>query len=318
MAASSSWFTEFPRYRFNEYSRYLRETYGQKVYRVSVDAGFTCPNRALSADGSGCIYCEVTGSRAPYLGDEQDLSAQIKNAQSFLESRYGARLYSLYFQANSNTNAKVEKLKVIYDTGLSAAGFCELIVSTRPDCVDEEKADLLSSYRSEELSVWVELGLQSSSASTLARIKRGHTLGHFENAFTMLRERKINVSVHVIFGLPGEGEEEIMHTIRYLAALRPDGIKIHNLHIPRNTYIADMYARGEVVAPGSERHLEYVIRALEALPEETIIMRLTCDTPRSSLLCPRYFRDKAAFYSSLRMKMEERNTWQARCFDSSK
>ena len=199
-----------------------------------------------------------------------------------------------------------------YDFALDLAPFRELIVSTRPDCVDPEKADLLSGYRSDDRDVWVELGLQSASDETLERINRGHTFGDFTAAFGLLRDRKINLAVHLIFGLPGEGMEAVLETTRRVAALRPEGIKIHNLHIPRGTAMLAEYGLGEITVPSSRRHLEYVIRALELLPPETVIMRVTCDTPKERLVLPRRFWDKGRFYGELRAEMRRRGTYQGR------
>jgi radical SAM protein (TIGR01212 family) len=312
----TSWFDEYPVYTFNEYSRYLRKRYGETVFRVSVDAGFTCPHREKSPDYRGCSFCEEKGARAPYLASVENLKLQIAKSIGFLKSRYKARKYILYFQAFSNTYAPVERLRAVYDQGLSVADFLELVVSTRPDCIDEEKTDLLRSYSNRGYTVWIELGLQSVSGITLERIKRGHTLGDFEKAYKILKSRSLNVSVHVIFGLPGEGTDEIMRTMEYLAGLRPDGVKIHNLHIPKGTGLADEFVAGELVAPGKDRHLVYTEHALEILPKNTLIMRLTCDTHHDLLLSPRYFCNKSEFLSSLKSRMRISNTWQGKKYNS--
>jgi uncharacterized protein len=314
MKQYDSWFSEYPRFTFNEYSRYLKLQFNQTVFRVSVDAGFTCPHREKSENNAGCIYCDAKGSRAPYLGNIEEMKLQIRSAKRFLRARYGAKRFMLYFQAFSNTYASCADLKKIYDAGLRESEFCALIVSTRPDCIDREKAALLASYECDNLDVWVELGLQSANPSTLSVIKRGHSLSDFEKAYVELKERDLKISVHLIFGLPGEGWEEIERTVRFIASLKPDGIKIHNLHIPYETEIARMYLHGEIIAPGFERHRDYVIRALELLPQKTLVMRVTCDTRISKLLSPRRFVDKGTFYSSLRDDMVKRNTWQGRLY----
>ncbi len=313
-ADRSSWFSEYPEYTFNEYSRYLKRKYGESVYRVSVDAGFSCPHRDSSPDRAGCSFCGEGGARAPYLGASGSLWSQIRASIDFLKNRYGARKYMLYFQAFSNTYGSPARLKTLYDEGLGSADFEELIISTRPDCIDEKKADLLHSYSERGYTVWVELGLQSASQATLDRIRRGHTVEAFCEAYAMLKARSLNVAVHVIFGLPGEGLTEITRTMAFLARLSPDGVKIHNLHIPKNTALADEYRAGELVTPGSGRHMEYVIGALEALPKETLVFRLTCDTRQEALLSPRRFCDKAAFFSSVRNGMRARNTWQGKYY----
>jgi radical SAM protein (TIGR01212 family) len=291
------------------HARYLRGRYGRPVYRVSVDGGFSCPNRADRCS-PGCAYCAEDGARAPYLGGAGSLEEQVTRGIRFLKNRYGADSFLLYFQAFSGTNAPVERLRSVYDSALALAPFLELVVSTRPDCVDEGKADLLGSYRSRGLDVWVELGLQSANDLTLARINRGHTVADFTRAHRLLRERGIKVAVHLIFGLPGEGAREADASSRFVADLDPDGVKIHNLQILRGSPLAKDFLKGELSAPGPEWHLERVIRALSLLPRRTVIMRVTCDTPPGRLISPRGFWDKGTFRRRLAAEMRRRGDRQ--------
>jgi len=313
---------------FLSYATYLKKKYGQAVYRVSVDAGFSCPNRGPDRSAPGCLYCDERGSRAPYLGYgetaagwrvpgegtdwRQDLRRQIDSGRKFLRSRYGADLYILYFQAFSGTYAPVDTLRRIYDFTLGCAPFRELAVSTRPDCIDPARAELLASYRQEDFDVWVELGLQSGNEESLRRINRGHTVEDFDRAFRICRSFDLKLTIHLIFGLPGEGIDEIRRTIDYIAGLKPEGVKIHNLHIPTGCPLYSEYLSGELSVPCAGRHLEYTIEALERLPEDTVIMRLTCDTPDALLAAPRPFPAKARFLSRLREQMDSRGTWQGR------
>lgn len=297
------------------YSRYLRQRHGRPVYRVAVDAGFTCPNRGADRTRPGCAYCDAEGSRAPYLaGCGRSLERQVREGISHYRRAHGDVGFILYFQAYSNTNAPVETLRAVYDGGLALAEFRGLNVATRPDCVDQEKVDLLASYRDRGLEVWVELGLQTAHDATLARIRRGHTFSDFQRAFGMIRAGGLKIAVHLIFGLPGEGAGEIAQTMTTLAALRPDGVKIHNLHVPLGTPLARDYRRGEITVAGPERHLEYVISAIELLPPETVIMRLTCDTPKEKLAAPRDFWSKDRFLSALESQMRARGARQGRLF----
>lgn len=305
---------EFP---FRRYSSYLKEKYGQAVYRVSVDAGFTCPHRNADRSVGGCTYCDERGSHAPYLGEEINLKKQIENTIAFLKKRYKTQLYILYFQAFTNTYAKVEELKKIYDYGLSCAPFKELIVSTRPDCIDRAKAELLSSYLNSGIDVWVELGLQSANNITLKRINRGHSVEDFKQAYLLLKQKGIKVTVHIIFGLPGENYADILNTIHFLQQLNPDGLKIHNLHISRDSYLTKEYEWGEITVPTDKRHLDYTIKALTMLPAQTVIMRLTCDTPPSYLIAPKYFWHKSQFYSLLKTEMIKRKVFQGSAWKKS-
>lgn len=310
--------------RFRQYSKYLKKKYGVPAYRVSLDAGFSCPNRGKTRENPGCTYCDEAGSRAGYLhgreeipplGDQNELHRQIQRGIAFMRKRYGAEVFLLYFQAFSNTFAPVEKLKDIYDRALGLAPFRELIVSTRPDCLDIEKADLLASYKNDDRDVWVELGLQSARTETLQRINRGHDFNDFERAYELLRIRGIKKTVHLIFGLPGEGWQEMEETVRAVASLRPEGIKIHNLTLPEGTLLFQEYLKGELILPSAPRHLVYLAKAVELLPPETIIMRLTCDPPRGKQSLPVNFWGKQKVYRLLEKELCRRGSFQGSSFN---
>ena len=296
---------------FRKYSDYLKSKYGETVYRIGVDGGFSCPNRGKERTNPGCRFCDVFGVRSAYLGeDENPVEEQIRNSVAVMKNRYGANRYILYFQAYSSTYAPVEELKRIYDYGLSLGNFVELVVSTRPDCVDEEIAALLGSYIKDEFDVWVELGLQSASDASLERINRGHDRACFEKAYKMLKDAGVKVAVHLIFGLPEEDGPDILKSVDYLAALKPDGVKFHNLHIPTGSPLYGEYALGELAFPSSRRHVAYVADALERLPPETVIMRLTTDTPGNRHKIPGAFLNKSAVYSLVTEELARRGSRQ--------
>lgn len=299
--------------RYNRYSAWLRSRYGCRTARVAVDGGFSCPNRAPDGSG-GCAFCDSTGSRSPVLGDARQVADQVDACAAFMRGRYGAEALLLYFQAYTSTYAPADRLRELYDAALSRAEFRGLIVSTRPDCLDAEKADLLASYADRGLDVWVELGLQSSNDETLVRVNRGHTAADFDRALGLLRERGIPVSAHVIFGLPGEGELEMLGTIGFLAERRIEGIKIHDLHIPYACALYGRAAAGELTLLDPGRHLDLCVRALELLPPRTVIQRLTTDTPSDRRAFPRNPIEKARFYRLLDSELESRDTWQGRLF----
>ena len=313
---------------FFRYSRYLKDKYGGPVYRISVDAGFTCPHRR--ADGSGgCTFCDEVGSRAAYQedvvkdsqillrrgGKMDDLRLelvrrQIERGREFLSRRYSPRAYILYFQAFTNTFASPGELKKLYDFSLRLGDFRELIVSTRPDCITSAHADLLGSYRSEDFDVWVELGLQSAHNEVLQRVNRGHSVESFDRAFGLLREAGLKVTVHLMFGLPGESRREIMESVDYVARRNPEGIKIHNVNVVEGTLLEEEYLAGEYVPPSDLRHLEYVIEALQRLPSGTVIQRVTCDTAGERLAAPLEFMAKSRFYQLLDDEMRRRGVYQ--------
>jgi radical SAM protein (TIGR01212 family) len=231
----------------------------------------------------------------------------------FLRRRYRAEGFFLYFQAGTNTYGDPAELKAVYDYALSLGDFCGLAVSTRPDCVSPETLDLLASYRTPDREVEVELGLQSASDATLARINRGHDRACFERAWEALSRRWIPGVIHLILGLPGEGWAEIEETARFTAGLKPLGVKLHNLHIPQASALYQDFLRGEVTAPSPRWHLEALIRVLERLSPETVVMRLSADTPGGPA-APRHFWDKSRLYRELGAEMARRGTFQGRLF----
>ncbi|MFP4383771.1 MAG: TIGR01212 family radical SAM protein [Spirochaetia bacterium] len=295
---------------FLSYSEYLRNKYGKKVYRVSVDAGFGCPNRENGREGFGCTYCDEAGSRAPYLGKENSLENQIEKGIGFIRNRYGAEEFVLYFQAFSGTYGDPEKLKKLYDTALSIYPFKEFIVSTRPDCVDREITELLASYKSHELDVWVELGLQSANNDILAHIRRGHTVEDFKNAYELISGAGLKRTVHLMFGLPGEKFLDIEKTCSFSADLIPDGLKIHNCTITAGTPLSVEYTMGEYSVFHYTRFAEHVISCLRKMPSSTVIMRLTFDTAPEKRVAPKFFLDKNKFYSYIIEEMNRRGISQ--------
>lgn len=299
--------------RWNRYSSWLRARYGGPTARVPVDGGFSCPNRRPDGSG-GCSFCDSGGSRSPVLGSAGSVAEQADRAASFQRARYGAEVLLLYFQAFTSTHASPDRLRELYDAALSRAPFRGLIVATRPDCLDREKAGLLASYRARGLDVWVELGLQSSSDATLARIRRGHGAADFTVARNLLRDLGIPVSAHVVFGLPGEAEADMLGTVRYLADLDIEGIKIHDLHIPFGCGLYREAREGELVLLSPRRHLDLCVRALELLPPDTVIQRLTTDTPEDRRALPRRAIEKAGFLRNLDAEMDRRDTWQGRLY----
>lgn len=300
---------------FLNYSRYLKTKYGGTAYRVSIDGGFSCPNRGEDRKNPGCTYCSSYGARSAYIGEtEKDIKNQIERNLTILKSRYDAEIFMLYFQAYSSTWAPVDQLKKMYDYSLSLGNFRELIVSTRPDCLSEEICELLASYKKDQFDVWVELGLQSSNDQTLERINRGHTRDQFEAAFKMLRSYGLKIAVHLIFGLPGEDIGTMMETVRYAATLRPEGVKFHNLHIPDHTAMFDELVAGEMAIPSSAGHVQYLADAIEIFHSETVVMRLTTDTPRNRHSVPGYMLDKTIIYNRVREELLRRGTKQGVIF----
>ena len=317
--------------RWNNYRDYLEKLYGCPVYRIGIDGGFSCPNRDGSGRG-GCSFCDGTGAVAVYQRKSESgfthsssfdddvsrsilprllsVEEQIQRGRAFLSKRYGAEEFSIYFQSYTNTYDSVENLKRIYDRALGTGDYREFIVSTRPDCLSEDVLSLLSSYASHSMRVWVELGLQSANDSTLIRIRRGHTSAVWKDAAERVHGHGLMLSSHIILGLPGETIEDEMRTIDLVNAVRSDGIKIHNLHVPGGTRLSDEYLEGVFTVSSEERYLESAELALRRLSPDTIIQRLICETPAHRLIAPRVFPDKSLFLSHLDRMMEEHGTRQ--------
>ena len=322
--------------RWNNYREYLLKKYGTSLYRVGVDGGFSCPNRTKERQG-GCTFCDGTGSIAVYqrtsesafrhdssfdegVSEEvllrfQSIENQINKGLEFIHRRYKAKLAALYFQSWTNTYDTAENLKRIYDMALSSGDFSEFIVSTRPDCVEDDIADLLAGYITKDREVWVELGLQSASDETLRRINRGHTLSDYVKCMERLHKRGIKVCTHVILGLPGEGREDFIKTAKVLNETGSEGVKIHNLHIPGGTKMAEEYLEGAITSWSTERYMNEVEYFLRLLNPEMIIERLVCETPSHRLMAPRHFMDKSLFLRTLNDKMEKDNTRQGDLYE---
>ena len=316
------------------YGSYLREKYGTSVYRVAVDAGFSCPNRSVNRKEGGCTYCDAFGAAAVYnrkegygelpdrfraetMPDDElktaSLEVQIQNAVGFLKSRYKAEKFILYFQSFSSTYAEPEYLRNIYGRALACQKFEELIVSTRPDCIDKDKADVLAEFL-DNGDVWVELGLQTIHDRTLLRINRGHSFNDFKKALETLKNKSIKICVHIILGLPGESLKEMLETVDYLASSGIEAVKFHNLHIPYGTVMYNEYLAGEIKAPGPERYLDYLVAALERIPADMIVERLTCDTPKIRRAAPRQFWKKTFFYDMIMKELQNRGTFQGKSY----
>jgi hypothetical protein len=310
----------------NRHAERLAERHGARVWRLGLDGGFGCPNRppALNEGGDGrgrggCIYCAPSASRAPYA-QGASIAEQLGAALAFARRRYGARLFFPYFQAFSSTWAPVDVLRRRYDEALRALEAMApgsgrgLVISTRPDCVDEEKAALLASYAGRGLEVWVELGLQSGRDSTLARIRRGHTVGDFMRACRLLALPGLRVAAHLILGLPGENRNDMLAGTRLVSSLHLAGVKFHDLHVPRGSILAGEYLGGEVTLLSRTSYLEVLADAIELLAPETEIIRIATDSPETERFAPRAAFDKAALYRGLEEVLASRETRQGSGF----
>ena len=297
--------------RYHTLNFHLKKVFGKKVYKAVIDAGFTCPNIDGVCGVGGCIYCSGRGS-----GDFAELPSlsvkeQYERVRQKLSSKWSVERTIPYFQAHSNTYAPIEKLRKLYGEALSLEGAVGLNIATRADCISEEIAAYLGEL-AEKTVLTVELGLQSSSDKTARLINRGHSLEDFRRGFKLLRKAspKINICVHIIFGLPEETDEMMMATVDEVARLHPEQVKIHLLHVLKNTKMAEMYARGEYIPLEKEKYVSLVADAIERLPEDTVIARLTGDGMADDLLAPDWSRKKVSVINDIDKLLFERGSWQ--------
>jgi len=296
--------------RYNSFSDHLKERFGCKVYRVTLDAGFTCPNRDGGLTYGGCTFCDERGSGPRAYDAALAIREQLRQGMEAMHRRYKAQKFIAYFQAYTNTYAPPEVLDKLYSQVVGHEEIVGLSVGTRPDCVPEPVLDVLEKY-AERLYFWVEYGLQSAHYKTLKTINRAHGLAHFIDAVLRTRRRKgIGICTHVILGFPGETREEMMETAKIMAALGLDGIKIHLLHVLKGTAMAKQYQRGELRVLEREEYVDLVCEFLEYLPPQMLIHRLTGEGPRDIHIAPDWALDKAKVLARIDQELERRNTFQ--------
>ncbi len=303
--------------RYRDYNSYLREIFGERVQKISLDAGLNCPNRDGTISGKGCIYCDNRGSGSgAMINRGLSIDEQIMESRKRMERRYGAKKYIAYFQSFTNTYAPVPRLRQLYDQALNYPDMVGLSVATRPDCVNREILGLLSSYQKDYL-VWIEYGLQSAHDITLSRINRGHDVTCFEESVRMAKDYGLKVCAHIILGLPGETREMMLQTALFLAGLPVDGVKIHLLYIVKDTPLAALYEKGEYRCLGRDEYIVLVVDVLELLPPDMVIQRLTGDPIGIELVAPLWAKDKSENLKLIRERLEERDTWQGRLYQKS-
>lgn len=289
----------------------LRERFGEKVYKVTLNGGMSCPNRDGTLGTRGCIFCSEGGSGDFAADVSLSVTEQIESQIALLSGKRPIQKYIAYFQAYTNTYASVEYLRKIFKEAMSHPRIVALSVGTRPDCLGEEVLDLL-----EELNrikpVWIELGLQTIHEKTAQYIRRGYRLSCFDQALENLRKRNIEVIVHTILGLPGESREEILETMRYLNKKDIQGIKLQLLHVLKGTDLAYDYLAGRFQVYEREEYLDLLIECLENLDPEIVIHRITGDGPKDLLIAPLWASRKREVLNLLHHQMKEQNSYQGK------
>ncbi len=297
---------------YNKFSEYLKERFGCRVHKISVNAGFSCPNIDGVLSFKGCIYCN-NYAFSPSLKTNLTLEEQIIKGIEYGKKRFKAEKFIVYFQPYSNTYASVETLKEKYDVVKKFSDIIGISIGTRPDCIDEEKLKLIESY-TEKYEVWIEYGLQSIHDKTLKIINRNHTYSDFLKAYQITKGRKIKICAHVIIGLPEENREEILATAIECGKLKLDGIKIHPIHVLKNTQLEKMYKEGKFQVMDMDEYINILIDFLSYLYPETVILRLTADCDWEYLVAPQWLIEKQKMLKLLEERMKEKNIYQGKFF----
>ena len=284
-------------------SEVLKETYGEKVYRLSLASGCSCPTRDGTKGTGGCTFCSEKGS-GDFAARPQSVGQQIEEAKERIRQKTDARLFIAYYQSFTNTYGDVRRLTELYQETLKREEIAVLSLGTRPDCLGPEVMEMLRTLNAVK-PVWIELGLQTVRDDVAESFHRGYPLSVFHEAYSTLKEAGLTVIVHVIFGLPGETKEDMLCTIRYLAELSPalDGIKIQMLHVMEGTAMGEAYKKEPFPLLTREEYTDLVCESMRILPEKTVVHRMTGDAPGRLLIAPDWTRNKKKVLNTINRKL---------------
>lgn len=300
--------------RYYSLNYFLREKFGCKVFKISLDAGFSCPNRDGTISKGGCIFCSERGS-GDFAGNRcSSIKDQFRNIKEMMSKKWKNGKYIAYFQAYTNTYAPIDILRKKYEEAISEEGVVALAIATRPDCLGEDVLDLLEELN-KRVYTWVELGLQTSNENTAKLINRGYSLDVFEKAVKELKSRNIDVVTHVIFGLPEETKENMINTVRYVNSLGIQGIKFHLLHLMKNTPLVRLYEKGELKFMNQDDYISLISSAITITPSNVVIHRLTGDAPRALLIGPQWSLKKWEILNSIDSELKEKDIYQGIYYD---
>ncbi len=298
---------------YRDFKSYLRERFGATVFKLPIDAGFTCPNRDGTVGTGGCIYCDGRGSRLRQAGPLPTVAEQVRAGMAHYREKRGATAFIPYFQTFTNSHAPIDKLKRLYEEALAFPDMVGLSVGTRPDALPDEVIGLLASYLPAR-EVWVELGVQTLRDETLQRINRCHTADASRQAIRRAAAAGLKVCAHLILGLPGETVEDIRRTARELAALPIAGVKLHGLLVLDGTPLAAEYRQGKLTLPTMEQYALLAVDVLGLLPPDVVVQRLTADGYRDILLAPDWPNRKLETHAAIVHEFHRRGTNQSRHF----
>lgn len=308
------WQKKFGSKRYNSYNHYMNQRYGERIQKVTVDAGFTCPNRDGTVASGGCTYCNNESFNPGYNSATKTITQQISEGIEYLNRRYGSKKYVVYFQPYSNTYASLDRLKILYEEALAYPEVVGLTIGTRPDCVDEAKISYLSEL-AQEYDITIEYGLESMSNDTLKKINRGHDFQSYLDALDLTAGRGIKICTHIIIGFPWENKDFWYEQAGVLSELRTDFLKIHQLHIVRDTVMAQQYEKSPFQLLKYEEYLSILRGFLERLNPEIIIQRLFGEAPLHTLLAPRWGKRNSEAVQRLDEELGQHETWQGKLYN---
>ena len=299
--------------RYHSLNYFLRNKFGEKIYKISLDGGFTCPNRDGKVSKGGCTFCSARGS-GDFAGSRiLSITEQFEDRKKMMEKKWKDGKYIAYFQAYTNTYAPVEELTRKYEEALAQENVIALSIATRPDCLDEDVLDYLEELN-KKIYLWVELGLQTVNDETVRNFNRGYYLEVFDKSLKELQKRGIEVVVHTIFGLPGETKEDMLKTIDYVAHSGAQGIKFHLLHLMTGTKMVEQYESGELQLLSKEDYIDLICKGIAMIPEEMVVHRLTGDAPRQSLIGPMWSLKKWEVLNDIDKALVDNDIWQGKNF----
>ena len=301
--------------RFYSLNEYCKQTFGGKVYRLSLNGGMTCPNRDGSLSYGGCTFCSEGGSGDFAANYQVSISAQIAEAKTRIQQKTNCNKFIAYFQAYTNTYAPISHLRRIYTEAILESDVVALSIGTRCDCLSNEVLDLLEEL-SKRKPIWIELGLQTIHNTTHQVLNTHTTVEQFHTAVAKLHAHGIPIIAHVILGLPNETKEMMKETIYHLAKLPVSGIKLQLLHVLKGTSLADSYEKEPFSLFELEEYCDFIVDCIESLPPDMVIHRITGDGPRKLLIAPLWSTDKKRVLNTIEKRFKERDTWQGKLFRS--
>ena len=285
-------------------NEYCKKQFGEKLYKISLDGGMSCPNRYGKLDTRGCIFCSAGGS-GDFTPDRRiPLDEQIEDAKKRFSSKYKGTHYIAYFQAYTNTYAPVEKLRALFMPVIKREDIAVLSIATRPDCLSDEVLDLLRELNDIK-PVWVELGLQTIHEKTVDYIRRGYPLPVYDKAIRDLDKIGIHTITHLILGLPGETKEDMLQSVRYVAACGSQGIKLQLLHVLKGTDLASDYEKGLFQTLSFDEYMDLLADCVRLLPKDMVVHRLTGDGPKNLLMAPMWSADKKRVMNTIHQRLKK-------------